>query len=40
MGDPYDLTFKRILEACRRAGYSQVQIDGVFVDNARQVYTL
>eukprot|EP00038_Savillea_parva_P009212 m.181999 g.181999 ORF g.181999 m.181999 type:complete len:299 (-) comp15407_c0_seq1:102-998(-) len=40
MGDPYDLTFKRILDACHRAAYTQDQIDSVFVGNARRVYSL
>ena len=40
MGDPYDATFKHVLAACRRAGFTQSQIDAVFVDNAKKVYSL
>ena len=40
MGDAYDKTFGLVLEACKRAGYSQKQTDLVFAGNATRVYSL
>jgi len=40
MGKGYYDSFTNVLEACKRAGYTQEQTDAVFLNNAKRVYSL
>ena len=40
MGKSFYDTFTSVLEACKRAGYTQEQTDAVFANNAKRVYSL